>query len=72
MLSIRKSNVAAFIVALSIAGALPGGRASGTVRGADREPWQTDLIDLDGPSLVREAFNADVGWPRLLLTFSPT
>lgn len=33
---------------------------------------QADLIDLDGIGAVRAAFNADHGWTRLLLTFSPT
>jgi len=33
---------------------------------------QADLVDLDGVDALRAAFNADHGWTRLLLTFSPT
>lgn len=33
---------------------------------------QADLVDLDGIAALRAAFNADRGWTRVLLTFSPT
>lgn len=58
--------------ALAAAGAASGGPGAPLARTAEREPWQTELIELVGTSPVREAFNADVGRTRLLLTFSPT
>lgn len=80
MLAYRCRSASAFALALALVGAVVGGLlgasfgsgGAGLARTVQREPWQPDLIDLDGPALVREAFNADVGWPRVLLTFSPT
>lgn len=71
--AMHSAEVGAVVAAAGSMAAGPAHRASAAPsRAAARTPWQAELIDLFGPARVREAFNADVGRARVLLTFSPT